>query len=88
MGPKSENVGFSLVLPLLFEGSRGHETAKESLQRSEPIRLGGGRGSVNPPPRRLVWRFGEVWRVCCLVRASMRLHCRRNELKHHVYSHG
>ena len=23
MGPKSENVGFSLVLPLLFEGSRG-----------------------------------------------------------------
>ena len=63
MGPKSENVGFSLVLPLLFEGSRRHETARESLRMSGPTRLGGGRGRVNPPPRRLVWRFWEVWRV-------------------------
>ena len=36
VGPKSENVGFSLVLPLLFEGSRGHGGARESLQRSGP----------------------------------------------------
>ena len=28
------------------------------LRLSEPDRLGGGRGRVNPPPRRLVWRFG------------------------------
>ena len=73
VGPKSENVGFSLVLRLLFEGSRGHETAKESLQASEPTRLGGGRGRVNPPPRRLVWRFLEVWRVWCWFEASTRL---------------
>ena len=44
MGPKSENAGFSLVSPLLFEGSRG----------PRPERLGGGRGRVNPP------RFGIV----------------------------
>ena len=36
VGPKSENVGFSSVLPLLFEGSRIHGTARESLRRSEP----------------------------------------------------
>ena len=36
MGPKSENVEKALVLPLLFEGSRGHGNAKESLQPSEP----------------------------------------------------
>ena len=49
MGPKSENVGFSLVLPLLFEGSRRHEGAKESLQLSGLDRVGGSRGRVNPP---------------------------------------
>ena len=25
--------------------------------------MGGGRARVNPPPRRLVWRFWGVWRV-------------------------
>ena len=59
MGPKSENVGFSLVLPVLFEGSRLPRGDSEELQPSGPDRLGGGRGRVNPPPRRLVWRF---WR--------------------------
>ena len=36
MGPKSEKVGFSSVLPLLFEGSRGHGTAKESFPAERP----------------------------------------------------
>ena len=63
MGPKSENVGFSLVLPLLFEGSRLPRGDSENERPSGPCRLGGGRGRVNPPPRRLVWRFWEVWRV-------------------------
>ena len=60
MGPKSENVGVSLVLALLFEGSRaagGRQDGKESAER---YRLGGGRGRVNPPPRSLVLRF---WRL-------------------------
>ena len=64
MGPKSENVGFSLVLPLLFEGSRGPRAFYRKSAPERPERLGGGRGRVNPPPRRLVWRFWEVWRVC------------------------
>ena len=63
MGPKIENVGFSLVLPLLFEGSRWPRRFQENEQPAEKCRLGGGRGRVNPPPRRLVWRFWEVWRV-------------------------
>ena len=57
MGPKSENVGFSLVLPLLFEGSRAAGGRQPNELGSGPWRLGGGRGRVNPPPRRLVWRF-------------------------------
>ena len=45
-------------------------------QGSEPDRLGGGRGRVNPPPRRLVWRFWEVWRVWCWFGGSTRLEAR------------
>ena len=54
MGPKIENVGFSLVLPILFEGSRGAGARPPNEQTSEPDRLGGGRGRVNPPPCGLV----------------------------------
>ena len=36
MGPKSDNVKNRRVSPLLFEGSRSHEGAKESLRLSEP----------------------------------------------------
>ena len=68
MGPKSENVEKSVVLPLLFEGSRAAWLRQPNEKPSEPDRLGGGRGRVNPPPRRLVWRFWEVWRVCKMVR--------------------
>ena len=50
MGPKIENVGFSLVLPVLFEGSRLPRGDSENEQLSGPDRLGGGRGRVNPPP--------------------------------------
>ena len=36
MGPKSENVGFSLVLPLLFEGSRAAWGRQPNEQGSGP----------------------------------------------------
>ena len=49
-----------------FKFQGGRDPSQPNEQPSEPDRLGGGRGRVNPPPRRLVWRFSEVWRVCCL----------------------
>ena len=52
--PKSENVEKPMVFVYLFEGQSGDEDSKEELQRSEPDRLGGGRGRVNPPPCGLV----------------------------------
>ena len=36
MGPKSENVEKVLVLPLLFEGSRGARGRQENEKVSEP----------------------------------------------------
>ena len=45
MGPKSENVEKPVVFVCFFEGQGSHETAKESLQPSEPERwegVGGG----------------------------------------------
>ena len=39
MGPKSENVGFTLVLPLLFEVSRLPRGDSENEQPSEPDRF-------------------------------------------------
>ena len=45
MEPKIENVGFSLVLPLLFEGSKAAKARQENEQPSEPDRwegVGGG----------------------------------------------
>ena len=59
MGPKSENVEKPLVFVCFFEGQRCDEDPGARLQRSEPDRLGGGRGRVNPPLRRLLWRFGR-----------------------------
>ena len=54
MGPKIENVEKSLVLPLLFEGSREPKGRQEYEKIGEKCRLGGGRGRVNPPPCGLV----------------------------------
>ena len=54
VGPKTENVGFSLVLPLLFEGSSGARVIQECKVSLEPDRLGGGREKVNPSPCGLV----------------------------------
>ena len=39
MGPKIENVGFSLVLPLLFEGSRERRGFQECQVESEKDRF-------------------------------------------------
>ena len=76
VGPKSENVEKVLVFKAFLKGQRCDGDPGAGLQRSEPDRLGGGRGRVNLPPRRLVWRFCEVWVVCCLVGASTRLEAR------------
>ena len=64
VGPKSENVEKVFVLQILFEGSRAAGAFQPNEQAIGKGRLGGGRGRVNLPPRRLVWRFWEVWRVC------------------------
>ena len=76
VGPKSGNVEKPLVVVCFFEVSRATWGRQRGEQRSEPDRLGGGRGRVNPPPRRLVWRFWEVWRVGCWFGASTRLEAR------------
>ena len=63
VGPKTENVGFSLVLPLVFEGSKAAGVRQEDEMYSEPCRLGGGRERVDPPPRRFVWMFWEIRKI-------------------------
>ena len=65
VAPESGKVEKVLVFNCFFEGSRVQNGFWEDEQSSETNRLGGGRGRVNSPPRRLVWRFWEVWRVCC-----------------------
>ena len=57
--PKSENVEKVWVFKAFLNGQRCDEDPGAGLRRSGPDRLGGGRGRVNPPPRRLFWRF---WR--------------------------
>ena len=54
VGPKSGNVEKALVFVYVFEGSRGHEDAKESFKIFRAEAVGGGRGRVNPPPCGLV----------------------------------
>ena len=46
MGPKIENVGFSLVLPLLFEGSRAAAARQPNEKLSEPGSFWGHSGVV------------------------------------------
>ena len=58
------------IFPTFFLIPKDCEDAKENLQSSGPDRLGGGRGRVNPPPWGLFGGF-RVWRVCCLVSASL-----------------
>ena len=55
--PKIENVLPTAARSKFLKGQNGHEDSTEELQLSEPDRPGGGMGRVNPPPRRLVWRF-------------------------------
>ena len=71
MGLKSGNVEKVLVFNAFLKGSRGALVPQPGEQPSEPDRLGGGRGRVNPPPRRLVWRF---WRFGGFGAGSKPLH--------------
>ena len=64
------------IFPTLFKFQGTTSTPDAVLQASEPWRLVGGRGRVNPPPRRLVWRFWKVWRVWCWFEASTCLEAR------------
>ena len=73
VGPKNENVDFILVFVCFFERQSGDEYSREEFRISEPDRLGGGRGRVNPPPRRLVWRFWRFGGFENCVKASTRL---------------
>ena len=57
VGPKNENVENLLVFNAFLKGPRGALGPQPGLRPSEPDRLGGGRGRVNPPPRSLFWRF-------------------------------
>ena len=63
VGPKSENVEISLVLPLLFEGSRGPRVRQDREQFAEPWGLGGGRSRFLV--KNASCRFGEL---CFLLR--------------------
>ena len=54
IGPKWAHKQEKHIFATYFDGSRGHEHSDANLQRSEPRRLGGGRGRVNPPPCGLV----------------------------------
>ena len=76
VGPKTGKVKKLLVFKAFLKGSSYPRGDSENEQLSGPDRLGGGRGRVNPPPRRLVWRFWEVWRVGCWFAASTRLEAR------------
>ena len=76
MGPKSENVERVLVFKAFLKGSKGRRGRQDGIRMSQPDRPGGGRGRVNPPPMRLVWRFWEVWRVDGWFGRSTRLEAR------------
>ena len=65
VGPKTGKVKKVLVFKPFLKVSKGPGGETENELTAGPGRLGGGRGRVNLPPRRLVWRFWEVWRVCC-----------------------
>ncbi len=74
--PKRAHKQNIFIFPMNFAWPGSRETARESLQPSEPDRLGGGRGRVNLPPRRLVLEVWEVWRVWCWLKASTGLEAR------------
>ena len=67
IGPKWAHKQLILIFTEGFEGSRGPRVCQSREQLSEPRGLGGGRGRVYPPPRRLVWRFWEVWEGLLMV---------------------
>ena len=51
------------VFKTFLKGSKKAKAFQEHERQAGPGRLGGGRWRVKPPPRRLVWKFWEMWRV-------------------------
>ena len=58
--PKRVHKQIIFIFAKDFACHGSHEDARESLQRSGPDRLGGGRGRVNPPPSGLVRGLGGL----------------------------
>ena len=71
VGPKTGKVKKLLVFKAFLKRQSGHGYARESLQLSEPDRLGGGRGRVNPPEE---LGFGGFGRFGGLGAGSQHLH--------------
>ena len=59
VGPKWDQQ-IQYIFTAHFEVSRGRRGRQDGFRRSEPDRLGGGRGSVNPPPVGLFGGFGGL----------------------------
>ena len=64
------------IFPTYFEGSGGVQGRQPNEQVSDPDRMGGGRGRVNPPRRSSAWRF---WRFGGFGVGSKHLHAERPE---------
>ena len=75
MGPKSEHVGFSLVLPLLFEGSRGPGAPQKCKQGAEKYR---------PKSKKGCFSFKNAWcrssESCFLLGRGAHFHKNRESM--------
>ena len=69
MGPKIENVGFSFVLPLLFEGSRLPRGRRSREQLSEPDRFEVQK--VVLLIKKALWLYSEL---CFLLQRGAQFH--------------
>ena len=69
--PKRVHKQIILIFAKDFACHGSHGYARENFANRWAGAVGGGRGRVNPPPRRLVWRF---WRFGGFGAASKPLH--------------
>ena len=70
VGPKSENVEKALVLPLLFEGSRGPRGRQSRERNSEPS------GKIKIFVKNASWLYSEL---CFLLQRGTRFHKNREK---------